>query len=373
MNWRRLIFFLIALVLIGFVWWFVSRRTSEPLEQAQSTPAPAPARSPAPAPPTLPAQVSYEVPPGGGYEGMSDPRWQWWNTMRKVDRSFEWKVPIKFYGRVVDQDNLPVPDAKVRYGWNDVEGSHEQHTSSQADGRIVIDGLHGKILSVEVSKDGYHSSKTGPHAFEYAAFFEADYHRPDPGNPVTFRLVKKLDPEPLIARHLSERASYDRPSYYDLERGTLTQQPPAGAALKFTCERGESPQGQPFDWKWRVEAVNGALLETKEEFAQVAPQEGYEPAWEITQAATAKPFRKNGQARFYVRGADNRYARVDVEMAHPNSRSVGPRVTVTSFLNPSGSRKLEYDPSKPATTPSPPPSALAPRLPAKPTPIPNPA
>jgi hypothetical protein len=344
MNWRRLIFLLIALFLIGFVWWLASRRFAVPVTQVQSTPAPKSETSPAPAPLTLPvqAEAEYEVPAGGAVDGLSDPRWQWWNRMDKIDPSFEWKMPINFYGRVVDQDNLPVPNAKIRYGWNDVEGSHEQYTTSDTKGLIRIEGLKGKRLSVDVSKDGYHSSTRGLQSFEYAAFFEPIYHRPDPENPVTFRLVKKLEAEPIISKRAAERVGYDQPSYYDLERGGLTQQQPAGAALKLTFERSESPQGQPFDWKWKVEAVNGVLMETKDEFAQVAPEEGYAPAWESSQKATDQAFRKNGQARFYIRTADNRFARVDVELAHPNSRGMGPRLTINSFLNPSGSRNLEY-------------------------------
>ncbi len=349
MNKRFLIFSLLAAAFVGFFCWFVNRPVVEPVPQAQKTPPPAPPiagkeTSPAPA-----GQASYEVPAGRAYEGLADPRWQWWNTMSKIDRSFEWKIPIKFYGKVIDQDDQPVSAAEVRYGWNDVEGSHEQHTRSDAGGRFTIQGLHGKRLTVDVFKDGYHSSKRGLHSFEYAAFFEPIYHRPDPENPVTFRLVKKLDPEPLIARRVSERTTYDRPTYYDLARGALTQQPPEGVGLKFTFQRSESPQGQPFDWKWKVEAVNGALLETKDEFAQLAPEEGYGPAWETSQEAKAQSFRKSWQARFYVRTGDNYYARVDAELAHPNSRSVGPRLTVNSRLNPSGSRNLEYDPTKQAS------------------------
>lgn len=337
--------------LVVVVAWLWNRPGPKPLAPVQPTPAVSTSSAPAQTSPAPPVQAAYEVPAGGAYEGLSDPRWQWWNMMEKVDRSFEWKIPITFYGKVIDQDNRPVSDAAVRYGWNDVEGSHEQQTTSDANGLIRIENLRGKRLTVDVSKDGYHASKRGLHSFEYAAFFEGVYHRPDPENPVTFRLVKKLDPEPLLARHVSDRVLYDQASYYDFERGALTSQPPANAALKFTFERSESPQGQPFNWKWMVEAVNGALLETKDEFAQVAPEWGYEPSWEISQAADAQPFRQNAQARFYVRTAADRYARVDLEVAHPNSRSLGPRVSVGSFLNPSGSRNLEHDPSKQAYVP----------------------
>src|SRR5207247_10333814 len=69
-------------------------------------------------------------------------------------------------------------------------------------------------------------------------FFEGNYHRPNAENPVVFRLIKKLDPEPLVARHVSHDLAYDgRSYYYDLRRGTLTPQPPTEAGLKFSFER----------------------------------------------------------------------------------------------------------------------------------------
>ena len=272
--------------------------------------------------------------------------------MKKVDRSFEWKMPTDFYGRVVDQDNKPIADANAECSWTDTSalGTSQVTLTSDQRGLFSLTGRTGKSLTIRVSKDGYHSSGgRGGQSFEYAAFFEGTYHRPNSKNPVTFLLIRKLDSEPLIARHLSERASYDHPNYYDLDRGTLTQQTPAGAGLRFTFERSESVQGQPFDWKWKVDAVNGELQETKDEFTPIAPENGYGPSWEMSQTARSQPFRQSGQARFYVRTAENRFARIDVELAHPNSRTLGPRLTLNLFLNPSGSRNLEYDPTKRAS------------------------
>ena len=349
MNGRRVTIVLTIPLVAGATWWFSSRSPKRSDVGAATAPqADLPVVSPVPTSQvaaTRSAQTSYKVPAGGAYQGLEDPRWKWWNTMKKVDPSFEWKIPIEFYGRVVDQDSAPVADAVIRYGWNDVDGNHERFMRTGSDGRFAIEALHGKHLTVDVSKDGYHVVKQNAHSFEYAAFFEPIYHRPERGNPVTFRLVRKLDAEPVIARRAAERLAYDGPSYYDLERGTLTQQRPPGPALQLQFERSESPQGQPFDWKWKVEAVNAGLVETEEEIAQMAPEEGYVSAWEASLVASAKNFRKTGHVRFYVRTVDNRFARVDVEVAHPNSRDVGPRVTVNSVLNPSGSRNVDHQSS----------------------------
>lgn len=275
--------------------------------------------------------------------------------MRSLDRSFEWKIPIKFYGSVIDQEGQPVPDASVRYGWNDVGGSHHAFTKSDASGRFAIEGIRGKILTVDVSKEGYHTSEENQIGFEYAAFFEADYHRPDASNPVTFRLVMQLAPEPLIAWGSSVRILYDRPAYYELVRGTMKLEPPAGAGLKITVERSEAPQGQPFAWKCRIEAVKGALLETKAEFAQSAPENGYVSAWEVSGTRGYQPFSREGpDVRLYFRTDDSRFALVEIELSHPMQRSLGPRLIIESFLNPSGSRNLNYDRQRSIPRPPPP-------------------
>ena len=51
--------------------------------------------------------------------------WEWWKQMKKRDPKFEWKMPVNFYGKVVDQASQPVERANVRFqvdrylgGWN---------------------------------------------------------------------------------------------------------------------------------------------------------------------------------------------------------------------------------------------------------------
>lgn len=345
---------LVALLVLVFLLFWNRPKPESPATNATAVAPLPPVPNPTPLTPPI-GTPSYEVPPGGAVDGLSDPRWEWWNRMEKIDPSFEWKMPINFYGRVVDQDDQPVSGAAIRFLWNDTSarGTSKAETTSDASGRFSLLNKKGKALSVKVSKDGYHtlegSSGVG---FEYAAFFEGNYHRPDPMNPVIFRLLKKLDPQPLIARHVSEYLplGYDGEIYYyNVRTGSLSRQAPASDALKFNFERSQSPQGKPFDWKWKVEVVKGGLLETKEEFAQLAPEEGYVISWEVSHTADAQPFRRSAQVRFFVRLAEDCYARVEILLSHPNLRSEGPNLTVNSFLNPSGSRNLEYDPAKQAS------------------------
>ena len=85
---------------------------------------------------TIPAtQLASSVPdamPKGSYQGMNDPRWPIYWKKREQDRDFEWKIPIEFYGKVLDQDGNPVVEATADIVWTDMSpdgSSHMQVTS----------------------------------------------------------------------------------------------------------------------------------------------------------------------------------------------------------------------------------------------------
>jgi len=353
MNRRHTVTWAVLLALLAaFLWWL--NRPTPPVPTVERVPSPPTPATPQPTPQGVVTPLVYEVPSKGKYQGMGDPRWKWWKDMENRDPAFEWKMPIDFWGKVVDQDGRPVPRAKVRYGWNSTNGSNERFEESNAQGLFSITGITGKFLSVKVEKEYYHArGGLAGQGFEYAAFFEGDYHEPDPENPVIFRLIKKLEAEPLIVGRINNLLQYDQgPYYYDLERGKISRQPPSNVGLKFILQRSASPQGQPFDWTWTVKGVNALVQTTEDEFPQMAPTDGYASQWQESQSANAAKFQQDGAARLYVQTVENQYAVVDLKLAQPNLRHVGPNLGVKSFFNPkAGSRILEYDPAKTVTNP----------------------
>jgi hypothetical protein len=284
---------------------------------------------------------------------MSDPRWQWWREMRRRDAKFEWKMPINFYGKVIDQAGQPVQGARVRFQWTDMSqaGTTEKLTETDAQGMFSLTNQQGKRLLVFISKDGYHAVREGKASFEYAAFFEPNYIEPDPNKPVIFELLKKIDAEPLIVGDALKKVAYDRAYYYDVQGGTLSQESPSYAGLKFSLARSPAAQGQSFDWTWTVEGINAMVQVTTDEFPQFAPTDGYLPSWGIEQKSDAKNFQRRAHVRLYLRTRDNRYGRVDLDLSHPNAREVGPTLSARSYLNPSGSRNLEFDSAKSIQSP----------------------
>jgi hypothetical protein len=287
---------------------------------------------------------SYEVPRGAEYRGASDQRWQWWNEMERLDSKFEWKIAINFYGVVVDQDERPISGAKIRFQWTDLSpsGVSERIVYSDPNGRFSLAGEKGKNLGVYVTHDGYHALKGGRGTFEYAAFFERTYHQPDRESPVVFRMLKKTAAQPLLVKRASAKLAYDSAdSFFDFEQGTLGGIASTRSGLRFAVTRAKAPQGQPFDWSFRVTGVGATVRQTFEEFPQTAPDEGYANEWESSVAATSANFQGNCTVRLYVRTSDGKFGWVDIELMQPNARELGSKLTVTSHVNPTGSRSVE--------------------------------
>jgi hypothetical protein len=347
MTCKRVVFISVLMILIGCAVLMVGWSARRMSRVAQQKGADGTGADQSTAGPALLSE-NYKVPNQGPYRGLDDPRWVWWNKMKDIDKSFEWKMPIEFYGRVIDGEQQPVTNASVQFQWTDMSptGTSTARSESDAQGLFSISGRRGKRLEVHVTKDGYHSEGgLGGKSFEYAAFFEGIFHRPDPNHPVLFVLTKKLPAEHLIAKHIFTRGSYERPNYYDIVRGTISQlKPPTG--LEFVVTRGESPQGQPFPWTAEIRPVNAGILESAEEYPQMAPQNGYNDLWSRTEAESAEPFIQTVKTQLYVKTNDGRYAVVRIELSHPNLRSEGLGLDITSYLNPSGSRNIDHDPTK---------------------------
>src|SRR5205085_5871352 len=69
----------------------------------------------------------------------------WW-ARRERDKEADWKIPIRFYGRVVDQNMKPVNGATIHFQWTDLskQGTSEASTASTSNGNSSLSGMRGK-------------------------------------------------------------------------------------------------------------------------------------------------------------------------------------------------------------------------------------
>jgi hypothetical protein len=76
-----------------------------------------------------------------------------------------------------------------------------------------------------------------------------------------------------------------------------------------------------------------------------APAEGYQPKFFIHMAANDANWTDTKAAAAYVRiRGGTLYGRVEMKFMVGSDREAGTPFNMTSFINPSGSQNLEYDP-----------------------------
>jgi len=269
-----------------------------------------------------------------GYDP-SLPQWAEWRRRRKADSNFEWKMPINFWGKVVDQNDQPVRGAKIRFQWTDLSpsGTTEKFTESDGQGLFSLINEKGKNMGVYLSKSKYHVVDKGRASFEYAAFFEPHYHEPDSKKPVIFRLVKKQANEPLVRTEQEVKLP---------QIGSVaTVELDASTTIEIKLLANEINPDQP--WSVQLTTSGGGLQATMDEFPVEAPAGGYQSSTIVDRKSPRQPnwsgLHQGGM--FYVKTASG-YGRLELRMITGKDWA-----RVTTYVNPSGSRNLESDLTSP--------------------------
>lgn len=292
-----------------------------------------------------PTMFKYEEYPPVTQEGIR--MWQWWRAMQNVDRmDFEWKFPIEFFGRVVDQNAHPVPAANIDMQWSVIGGTRETSVVSDVDGRFSISGLVGRALTVRVNARGYVGGTDGQKTFEYAEFFDPLFHVPDASNPVVFTLWKSGRSEPMYKSLSTVALQVDgTPVWVDCRSGTVS---PTGEVCFSVARHGDLNLRQS-GYKIVVTVPAGGGLAWSqggdEKFMFEAPPVGYGTTLTVDQEASRGPndvsFRVGQHLNFYLRTPDGKYAAVQASVYQYMGPSAG--LDLLIFFNPSGSRHLEFD------------------------------
>ncbi len=253
----------------------------------------------------------------------------------------DWRTPISFFGKVVDEASNAVSGAKVDFSCNDLSpsGTSFYHTVSDSAGNFSFTRITGKLLSVAVTKDGYYSSSRDNHYYTYAG--ENVNFVPDPQNPIMFHLRKKGAGQDLIATDFpgfAKMAQLKRdgtPVEINLLNGTVASAGAGSIKLELWHDPLEK-SAQPFDWKTRLTVPGGGLVEATNEFNFEAPATGYETSAEINMLASATNWQNETKRTFFVNLPDGNYGRIEFYLLARNGV-----FTLHSFINGSGSKNLE--------------------------------
>jgi len=259
----------------------------------------------------------------------------------------EWRAPIDFYGKVVDEKGAPVQGAKVVFQWTETppmwgEDTEEQTgsavTESDEQGLFSLRGKRGGTLTVWVSKEGYYASRGGRQIFLYSFPNSNGKFIPDPQNPVVFCLKKKGVGEELVAVKRNYRVRRDgTPLKINLATGNATTGSDADLVVQCWTDDCGKRSGEKYDWRCLITIPGGGLALTEEEFPFLAPENGYVPTTEIVMPAARPDWKSDVELKFYYRLADGRFGRMTFSMIAGGDHFC----MIESFLNPTGSRNLE--------------------------------
>jgi hypothetical protein len=260
-----------------------------------------------------------------------------------------WQAPIEFYGKVVDEKGNPVSEANATFMWTETlsaGGNKTSTTTSDTEGLFSLQNERGPSLEVLISKEGYYASHGGHWGFDYTS--GPDIMSPNPRNPIIFLLHKKGAPEPLI--HVAGTglhtmrdfllAADGEPTEISLRDGNLNSAGQADLRVEFQAGPPLSNFPSRISWQCRVTIPSGGLIQTDEEFPFLAPEDGYQLAdqWRID----ATNWTQEVDRQYYVKLQDGNFGRIKLRVKGVPDRAY---FRMESFLNPSGSRNLEYDPT----------------------------
>ena len=261
----------------------------------------------------------------------------------KADPQYDWKQPINFYGRVVDESNAVVVGANVHFTWNDIseKGTSDADTRSDGNGLFSLTEQKGKRLYVTVSKDGYYSGgNSRGSAFEYANPADGLF-KPDAGNPVVFHLQKKgvgvdlitsqYGMSPDFAIHIPRDGTPIKVDFLQRKTGDIGQMQITEIKPEFKNWK------QATNWLFRIEIPDGGFVEESDEFPFEAPAEGYQSVLEFNFQKDQPNWTEDLKKDYYIKfGNPPRYGRLNLN----TSISMGGAI-LTYAINPDGSRNLE--------------------------------
>ncbi len=251
-----------------------------------------------------------------------------------------------YFGRVIDQSGKPVPDATVSGTLVKLEsGTNEKHevytVQSDEDGLFQFTELTGWQLKVVISKAGYEVGSRGE------GYQGPVNRKTSPNDRAVFTMWKLRGAEPMIHDEKFYGIVPDGRVYTIdlLERKKNEGQINAGDFFVRIQRPGEISPRENFDWSFTISAINGGFVEATGGYLNEAPENGYNPEYEIKMMASDPKWQRELKKTLYLKSRGGQlYGRIHVTLI-PDYRN-GSVFKINSYINPAGSRNLEFSPTK---------------------------
>jgi len=251
--------------------------------------------------------------------------------------------PINVYGKVVDQSGASIASVQVQGGvllnvGFESSGNKDYLTQTDANGVFSFLDLRGVRIGIKLMKAGYEFNQN-----LYTTWYNT--YKPDPKAPAIFTMYRLKGAEPMVHTKFDSRVPYDGTSAtFNLYTGKKSD----AGDLKITLLR--TPQkvirGQDhFEWNVKIEVAGGGIAESLDPYPYLAPDRSYQNEFSFGQSKDAPSWSLGLQKTFYVRTQKGIYGRISIDLAADSERP-DTGITIDAYLNPSGSRNLEFDSAK---------------------------
>ena len=258
---------------------------------------------------------------------------------------------IQFYGKVIDQDTMPIAGvivyASVIYNDGFSEGVSKKQTTTDVDGLFTISGIEGRTLGIGLKKDGFeYGGDNGP--FHYTELVsEAMRHHPQKDKPVAFAMMKLQGADPIVfsGPRWFDIVANGTPLRVDLATGQKVST--GGDVLINLQQPMAQPGNQLLRYPWSIEISANGLSESTSTLMYRAPESGYLPILTYGERGDERVQSNHVAKRLFLRTSNGRYARIRIDVTSRTNPEFPSTVGLTWWLNPKpGSRNLEFDPAK---------------------------
>lgn len=251
-------------------------------------------------------------------------------------------VLIQFYGMVLDETGVPLPDVEV--SWLVLKaGSFAPSLGlptraagtvrTDAKGKFTINETGSSISFESFKKSGYSAARQMRASYGYGS--SAAPHQPDEAKPVNFLMVKNGSTA-SIAVNVPLKFNWDG-SAKEFEIGTTTF---SEKVMIIPTREPQKPGERGYDWKLVLKVKSGQLIQGKNGDAPLAPDSGYSD--EIILQQTAGPrWWSNADALLYLKTSTGKYA--ELRIIAYSDRGVESSVTgrLSIRWNQTGGRSFE--------------------------------